>query len=579
MADVSSNILTRLRQLFRVTPAKLPNSDKTVLHPATTKDNILRKIKFKDEYSDLYTFWLSDTYDTSQTVKDRFDRYKSLEYAFYNNTIFSKAVNMYADEAIQEDVQSEAIEIGTPDRKVYQFIKDFFKRTHIDNESIKDATFNMCLYGDAFWIGPTNENGNGYSEFLPTSVYNVLNRLEFNASEEMKKRNRSNKYDAFITSNTRLNMLDKLVQKQSSDISSLFTTFLFGFQLDKDTFLPPWNLFHFRVATSQSEFAPYGRPIMINSLAPFRQLQSAKNLMALLRVTNFPLKVFEVQVDETLDPQSKWEIVNQAREQYANLGSAMTGKEEFTMNSEVWLPSGLVSMSVESPNANTDQIGDIEMLRDDLIMGTDIPKGYLIVDRGAFGVSSQSLLAQHKPFARKEYDVQQAILKTIAQMIRLEFVLSGKFSYDTPFELTMAFPSTEESRDRLGMKTDTLRLAKDIIDNLVQVMGLDRDEALPPDIVKQILSKFSFLDAKDVDSWVNKITKSKDEALHEGMKKKIEERLSDDIIQEVYFKSKERLNLREGIMNGKHFYSSFNIEPRDRAICEILSRSEGKLVE
>ncbi len=34
---------------------------------------------------------------------------------FYNNSIFSKSVNLYADETIQEDVQAETVDVDAPD--------------------------------------------------------------------------------------------------------------------------------------------------------------------------------------------------------------------------------------------------------------------------------------------------------------------------------------------------------------------------------------------------------------------------------------------------------------------------------
>ena len=58
-------------------------------------------------------------------------------------------------------------------------------------------------------------------------------------------------------------------------------------------YLPPWNVPHFRRFSTKSEFYPFGRPLFINCIAPFRQLQASKNLMALARAAKFPKEHFE----------------------------------------------------------------------------------------------------------------------------------------------------------------------------------------------------------------------------------------------------------------------------------------------
>jgi len=569
-------LLTRLKKVFGITTGTVPGTDTPTLVPGEVdrKTGTLKKVKFPDEALELLKYWLDDTYDNSETLKNRFDRYKALEFAYYNNSIVSKAVNLYADETIQESNQAEPIDVDAPSKKVTRYIKELFETLNINHDNLKDVAFNLALYGDKFWAMPS-DGEDGYVESTPIDVYAVNDRLEFNAAEEAKKQTKKHAYGDFISNNTRLQALDKLLTKATDDISKFFKTYLFGFQLSKDLFLPPWNVAHFRVFSTQSEFAPFGRPLLINALAPFRQLQSVKNLMALARATVFPTKIFQVKTDEGMDPYSKWEVVNQAREQYTNLGNSATGKEQFTLDSEVWLPEGLISFDSQESRLNLDQIADVEMFRDDLIMATDIPKGYLIVDRSTFGTSSQALLAQHKPFARKVYHLQSCILKEIAQIVRLHFVMTGDYDYDTPFTLSMAFPSVEESSDRLRIKSDTLRLAKDVIDNIGQAVGLDRDEALPLDIVKDIFSRFSFLDGEDVEMWINQVIDVR-AATDSQLEETKRERVSPELITETYFQTIKSTKLHEGVIGQKHIYTSYNIDPMQQIYIDLFAKNKEK---
>ncbi len=375
-------------------------------------------------------------------------------------------------------------------------------------------------------------------------------------------------------------MLQDTIDKK--DYGNYYKSYLFGFWMGDNNYLSPWNVLHFRHFTTFSEFFPFGRPVMINCLAPFRQLQAGKNLMALARANNFPIKIFEIETNENMSEDEKWEVVNGAREEYHNLGYDVSENEQFAAGSEVWVPSGLINYKQEDSRLNLDDIADIEMLRDDLIMGTDIPKGYLIVDRASFGTSGQSLLRQHKPFARATYKVQSTILKQLIQLIRLQFAISGDFDYDEPFELSMNFPEIEESSDRLRMKNDMLRLAKDVIDNIGEVIGLDRGESLPPEVAKEVLSQISFLDTDDVEKWIDSAVEDKEseeemnlENNNKNKKKiieKIKNSLDEEIVKKCYFDAKKRTGLLESTSSNRHFYSSYKIDNYEKLILEKINK-------
>ena len=294
-----------------------------------------------------------------------------------------------------------------------------------------------------------------------------------------------------------------------------------------------------------------------------------------------------------MDQGDIWEVVDEAKSEYHNLGYSETDKEQFAMGGEVWLPQGLLNMDNIESRMDLDAIADIEMLRDDLIMGTDIPKGYLIVDRASFGTSGQALLRQHKPFARSVFKIQTVILEQISQLIRLQFVISNDFDYDTPFELSMPFPEVEESSDRLRMKSDTLRLAKDVLDNIGDAIGLERGEALPPDVVKAVFSQISFLNDDDIIKWIDDTIKMQQQKPDEGEeskdymfeskkfanRNKIQERLTPKTIRECWNKARKNTRIYENISNDRHHYSSYNINPDHKLQLELLSIDPKKLKE
>ncbi len=595
----SNIIINRLRKIFGIADVKSDDiTNQNKVHPGIVdpKTGKLKKVKFPDDISKLYDFWLKDNFESASSLKNRTERYSALSYAYYNNTIFSKAVNLYADETVQSDVENDVLTVEAKNKKVKTYIEDFLQKVGIhDSQRLHSIAFNLVLYGDSFWVNSTNlSKGEGFTDVTPINVEDIADRIEFNASNMAKEQRKNNKFMTYVKKDNRLGVIYKMLQntKDNQDYSQFFKSYLFGYWLTDKIYLPPWNVSHFRIFTTINEFAPFGRPIMINCLAPWRQLQAGKNLMALARANNFPIKKFEVTVDENMDQSDMWEIVDEVRSEWHNLGYSETDKEQFAMGGEVWLPRDLINVDIMESRIDLDAIADIEMLRDDLIMGTDIPKGYLIVDRSSFGTSGQALLRQHKPFARSIYKIQTAMLEQIAQIIRLQFAITGDFDYEEPFELNMPFPEIEESSDRIRIKNDTLRLAKDVLDNLGDAIGLERGEALPPDVVKDIFSQISFLNDDDIMKWIDNTVAMKQQEPEEpengggmfGNKKwvgrnKIYERLNREVIQECWYKARRNTKIYECISNDKHHYSSYKISPENRFELKLVSNEPKKLRE
>lgn len=629
MADDKS-VVNRLKKIFGITmgtKAVKSVSTNSPVVPGTynRETNRVDVVKFSSQNQKLLDYWMNDVFDSPETLKERVNRYKDLDYAYYNSPIISMAIDLYTDETVQADSQSQILQVTAKESKVEKYINEFFEKLGVTQKLIRNVAFDLALYGDHFWVNVTKGN-EGITRIIPIDVYSVTDRMEFNAirvQEQMKQRG----IDP-IQRSTKASRLDALIKIYKEDVmdedySQFFKTFLFGYVLSETQYLPPWNVTHFRRYATKSEFAPYGRPILINSISPFKQLQTSKNLMALARVNKFPRETFGVDTAETMTEASKWEAVNQARQEFENLGADPTNKDQFAIGGQIWYPKDIVDYSLEENTISMDDIADVEMLRDDLIMGTRVPKGYLIVDQASFGTSGQALLQQFKPFGRAVYSNQSVIMEELANLIRLQWVMTGDFPIDTEFELTMSFPVVEESADRTRAKSDSFGLAKDIIDGIATVVGLETSE-LPPDVVKDILATFSFLSKEEIDDWVDLSIKKKEKDKKEGEYKdpdtipanslggqgfgddnedssngntfsstdgnyfehyyrrkhplseaQVQERLrriSKPLIKEQYFKSKRKLRMIEGVSNKRHYFSPFEIDGDQRKYFEIVKK-------
>ena len=321
--------------------------------------------------------------------------------------------------------------------------------------------------------------------------------------------------------------------------------------------------------------------MFINSLSPFRQLKSLETLQQMARVINFPTEVFNVTTDETMTSIESFQKINEAREEYLNLNLiSEANREEQSIGRQIWTADGLISFDLKSPGLNLDEIGDIEMARENVVGSTDIPISFLIPDKGGFGTTGISLTQQYKPFARSVYTIQTAILEEIVLLIKIHLMITGDYDVDTPFELEMRYPVLEESSDRQRAKSDNIRLVNDIVQSITDSLGLDRDEALPPDIIVDIFSKYSFMDSQDILNWfkqakgnsdgaeenqekiqegsLNYIVNSYKGRISESVFKKLNTRLSEELIMEVYFTEQRKYKRYEGVKNSKHYLSSYH---------------------
>lgn len=562
----------RLQQFFglRVQTKKDPmNIQGTKKEVVPAERSTGRAQKFSSEVERLWN-WYTNNADSPETLKNREDRYADMDYMIYNDTVVSSALDLYADEVAQADSQQKPIAVYAKKKEVQREIYNLLENWGVDQNYIRECAYNLVGYGDSFDV-IDYDRAEGIVGLTPVDIRDVVDRLEFKYSE-IAKQKKGLKAKLSATSISVQKFIQNL-ETDKSDSGFNFSSYLLGFVLSDKTYRPPWGVNHYRLFSRRSEFFPFGRPMFIHLVGPFRQLKTAKNLMALVRVMSFPKEVYEVKTDDEMSEVEQWDAVNEARQEYQNSGMINQNKEEFSVNSEIWLPEGLLRMTVQENNLRVEDIQDIELLRDDLIMGTRIPKGYLIVDRGGWGTSSQSLLQQSKPFGRSVYSIQSVILQNLAHLIRMHFLMTGKFDKEaTEFELSLRFPVVEEASDRLRMKTDTLRLANDVLDNIKNALGMRNDDP-PPEVVKKIFSQFSFLSVEDVDFIVNSLSKNRQEdpeeekALSEGYKE-----LKEELIKEAYSLAVKKERYKEGIRGEQHVFVSNiqNISPEEWKIYTFL---------
>jgi hypothetical protein len=226
-------------------------------------------------------------------------------------------------------------------------------------------------------------------------------------------------------------------------------------------------------------------------------------LQGLARSMSLPTTLYKVKA-EGMPVAQAFDTVATVKEEYDNIGVTPSGNglEVYTVNTKIWVPEGLLDIEVKSSESQIDFTGDIELYMDRVAIASGIPKAYLDQEFGGFGNSGISLVEQYKPFARHVYTIQSVFLQGLGQLIRLHFAITGEYEYNTPFLLTMRFPANEMGSEQREGKSASLELTQAIIELLQTSLGLEEDEPLPTDVVQSILSKYTFLDPTEIQSWI-----------------------------------------------------------------------------
>ena len=450
--------------------------------------------------------------DKYAEVSGRKTRVDQITYAITTDPLISRTVQLYADEATQIDDQDTLIQIESADPKMTRDMYMLLNQWGVTPTRVWDAMYQLGAYGDAFWANKVTDKG--VESIYPLQQLVISDRLEFSPSKVMEKEKlRQGGFGNLASNNYLIQQMLDTMEDMDGDFASLFETKLFGFCLDNDTVAPPWDVTHFRVGSESGRFFPWGTSPILGALAPYKEVSSMMALNNLARQMNFPITLYKVKTTENMDESKQFSVLNNVREAYDNIGvnPGIGGSEVYTVNTKIWLPDGLLNVETVSPRADTDDYkDDIELRQQREAIALSLPEAFFNGDfYGSGYVSAKSLVQQYKPLRRRVFSLQNAFLQGLSELFRLHFAITGDHDFREPFTLSMRYPAEEIDSEINSARSNSIETVANIIDMIKGAIGLDDEEGLPPDIVKDIIMKYSFLDPSDVIKWTRDAKYSK----------------------------------------------------------------------
>lgn len=552
-------------------------------------DANFRVENFTPAVNKYYKYWMEQCHDDVESFKNMVQVWQDMDMVFYNSSVISRAVGLIKDEVVQADLNMNCIGVEA-EKKQKKFILDFFDDISL-YKLIPSIAESVILYGNCGCV--ITEGEKGVSELIPIEIYDFKKVLSFTAYEVKMNMEKKDKFFIEYSSRERVNHLIQSILNEDN-YASYFKEYIIGYQVS-DFVLPPWKFLHFKNKTIRSPFKPWGCPLYIHAVAPYRQYDASMTLQVIARGMRFPVDKYSINAPNAVDPVSKLNIVTDFMRYYQNAGIGTTKKEEKGVGETVFTIKDLFDYEQITPNIDLGKIDDIDLLRDDLIIASQLPRSIIDEKDSGFGASGVALIQQWKPFARLVFNIQSIILENITQLVKIHMMLSGEFALDEMnFTLSMPYPESQISNEIVNNQKDLLDLTNNILDALST--RLLNGEPPPEELVRAVFHQIMPYDQKRIDDWIQIANDQKEKNERENkpaepteedynftgkesnknykyqklLTKLCEDRLLTidgkvisnrvvlaEEIDKIIFTEKNK-KLREGILKNQHFFSSKN---------------------
>lgn len=618
--DIDKDTLGVLQRWFKIKVDKKADRKTDVVKPSDTflkngETDYINQNTFPPQVQRLYDFWVT-TYFNRDKYNNRQDLWTEMENLYFNDPLIARAVNIKTDEVIQADSNMQPIFVEG-DQKQVDYILKFFDDIGI-YQKLRATAFDIHLFGNHLWILGINGD-QGIDELIQTDIFSLTERLEFSPAKlEAEMALKGSIYNNFFTQDRVSQLIDAITNKDN--ITSIHKKYLLGFIVNNYV-LPPWRVLHFRNETTRSPFEPFGVPTFIHALAPYKQYDAAMTFQVMMRAASFPIDKYSINLPNVIDDSEKFNVLLSFIEKLDNIGIRQSKKDEHTLGDRIFTIRDLFDFEQITPDLDFGKVADLDMLKDERIVSTGLPRNIIDPNDSGFGDSGVALIQKWKELARAVFHTQSIILDNITQLVKLQMILTKSFAVDDfNFILSMPFPESQVSGDMITNQKDLMDLFTALVDGLSEkFMG---GEPLPVELLKDLLNQVMPYDQKRIDSWIDIIDKAKKDTekeadsgdsfgddfdsgmddedtgdeeltdeepvdadvpepstnvddlnfesiqkktkrLKESIKKKSGMRFSEAVQQE--FVNVRQKKMREGILNGKHYFSSKNFYQDFRA--------------
>jgi hypothetical protein len=390
----------------------------------------------------------------------------------HNSAETALAVDTYVDETLatvppdKAFVDMEVWKDGIIDKELTKFLNEAIVKTKIFHytEAIIE---NMVKYGDHFVI--MRPKGSNEDWFI-------------NPLTDCKKFKREN----FPYTDIPKQYKYQLINSKTKD-------------------LPPWEVVHFRILTTDPQFMPYGKSMIERMRSSYKQLLINEAILALSRASKIERLVIYVPIAGT-SPETTFTKLMQARTLFKNAifgdSGAMKGKNRPPALTDVlFMPTsskgdGDYRLDRVGSTIDIASVDDVQYFLSKMYVASRIPASYYAADSQNQYDGFKKLQLLDLKFARVINKVQKSFATGMVQMGAIMLAFAGKWNADLEIKASYTGASPIESA-QFDTLTNSINLAVSLLSGIMQTSGRQQ---LPLDAISAVLKQMTPMPAEFIDT-------------------------------------------------------------------------------
>ena len=464
---------------------------------------------------------LQEFRELSSDAETRYRIYDEME----TDSVISSALDMYADDATQYDVEGRVIWAEAEDSDVQAFANyliDIFQL----NKTAWDDIRSLVKYGDLFLETFRDDETGDDTEPYETQEVNGASNLKMyvpKIGSELEKYIQRVENPAVIYELQRKGKTVGFVKTKENDTNSLEPHY--SYQViqvsNEDVLLPSDKYIHITLPNSErfsqkmdiditndetgdTKVVQYkinrGKSILHDLYKSYKELRLMEDALLLNRVTRSSIiRILQIEMGDMPKSQAREvlkrfkTIIEQKNYMDKNDGTYSSQANPGPIDNCIYVPTyngkGAISMSNLGGDVDIKSIVDLDYFREKLAGGLKIPLSYISGTAQENGLGGGTSLTKiDARYARTVKRIQNAYIQGITNLINLFAINSRLENVVNNFTVKMVSPSTSEDAERVESMMSNIDITNSILDIIANLDELSYDAK--KEIVEYLVSTY-----------------------------------------------------------------------------------------
>lgn len=488
---------------------------------------------------------LQEFRELSSDAETRYRIYDEME----TDSVISSALDMYADDATQYDIEGRVIWAESEDSDIEAFANRLIDLFQL-NKNAWDDIRSLVKYGDLFLeTFRDDETGDDTEPYDTQDVQGASNLKMYVPKEGSELENYIQRVEnpAIIYELQRKGKTVGFIKTKENDTNSLEPHY--SYQViqvsNEDVLLPSDKYIHITLPnserfsqkididvtndnTGEAKVIQYkinrGKSILHDLYKSYKELRLMEDALLLNRVTRSSIiRILQIEMGDMPKSQAREvlkrfkTIIEQKNYMDKNDGTFSSQANPGPIDNCIYVPTyngkGAISMSNLGGDVDIKSIVDLDYFREKLAGGLKIPLSYISGTAQENGLGGGTSLTKiDARYARTVKRIQNAYIQGITNLINIFAINRRLDNVVNNFTIKMVSPSTSEDAERVESMMSNIDITNSILDIIANLDELSYDAK--KEIVEYLVS--TYLNEPEISDIIKEDKGNEDEEEGEG---------------------------------------------------------------